>query len=405
VRALGALRDTPRMTAPTHRLSAVRRDGRQVSSLELFFDLVFVLALTQTSGLMESGHAWRTIGQGLLVLGVLWWTWVGYAWLTSVVDPDSGLCRLVVLVAMGGTLVVALCVPEAFGDRALMLALAYAVVRAMHILLFWLAATGDRELRRSVAGLAVGAAIGVGLLIVAAFLEGGLQAGVWVVALLIDMGSPFVFGSRGWHLVPGHFVERHGLIVILALGESIVALGVASELELTGPVITASVIGLTLAAAMWWSYFDVGSLLAEERLEAAPEGAVQNEMARDGFSLLHFPIVAGIVLVAVGSHSVLAHVTDHLDAVAATALGGGVALFLLGQVAFKRRVVGTFSTLRTGAAVLALALIAVGQWVPGWLTLSLAAAIVWGLVGVEILRYADLRSEVRRHHHEVHAEG
>jgi low temperature requirement protein LtrA len=386
-------------------LSAARRDGGQVSSLELFFDLVFVLAFTQTSGLMEDGHSWAAMGEGLLVLGVLWWTWVGYAWLTSVVDPDAGLCRLVVFVAMAGTLVVALCVPEAFGDRALLLAAAYAVVRAAHIVLFWMAGEGDRELRRSVAGLAVGATIGVGLIVVAAFLDGWVQPMVWVVALVVDMGGPFVFGSGGWHLVPSHFVERHGLIVILALGESIVALGVASQIELTGSVIAASVVGLALAAAMWWSYFDVHVLLAERRLVAAPVGKVQNEMARDGYSFLHFPIVAGIVLVAVGTHAALAHLSEHLDTLGATALAGGLAVFLAGQVGFKIRVVGLLSPLRIGATVLALVLIPVALAVPAWLSLVLATTLAWGLVTVETFHFADLRAEVRQQHHDAGAEG
>jgi low temperature requirement protein LtrA len=400
-------RATLRLVATTgHRLSAARRDGGQVSSLELFFDLVFVLAFTQTSGLMEDGHSWAAMGEGLLVLGVLWWTWVGYAWLTSVVDPDAGLCRLVVFVAMAGTLVVALCVPEAFGDRALLLAAAYAVVRAAHIVLFWMAGEGDRELRRSVAGLAVGATIGVGLIVVAAFLDGWVQPMVWLVALLVDMGVPFLFGSEGWHLVPSHFVERHGLIVILALGESIVALGVASRVDLTGSVIAASVVGLALAAAMWWSYFDVHVLLAERRLVAARVGKEQNEMARDGFSFLHLPIVAGIVLVAVGTHAVLAHLSEHLDTLGATALAGGLAVFLAGQVGFKIRVVGLLSPLRMGATVLALGLIPVALAVPAWLALVLATALAWGLVTVETFHFADLRAEVRQHRHdEATAEG
>jgi low temperature requirement protein LtrA len=172
-----------------HRLSTRRRDGEAVSPLELFFDLVFVLAITQCSALMESGGSGRTVVQGLLVLGVLWWSWVGYAWLTSLVDPDDGLARLVMFVAMAAMLVVALCVPHAFDDRAIALTLAgaYAVVRAVHIALFAIASTDDERLRRAVISLGCGAAVGVSLVAVAALLDGPAQALVWFVALAIDM--------------------------------------------------------------------------------------------------------------------------------------------------------------------------------------------------------------------------
>lgn len=391
------------MAATGHRLTATRRDGRQVTTLELFFDLVFVLAITQTSGLMETGHAWRAVGQALLALGVIWWTWVGYAWLTSVVDPDSGLARLVVLTSMGGLLVMAICVPEAFGDRALLFAVAYGVVRAMHILLFWLTSADDPDLRRSVAELAGGTVVGVGLLVVAAFLDGPAQAGLWALALVLDMGVPFLFGSEGWRIVPAHFVERHGLIVILALGESIVALGVGAELELTGAVIAAAVVGLALGAAMWWSYFDVGALMAEQRLTDAPPGKVQNEMARDGYSFLHLPIVAGIVLVAVGTHGVLVHVGDHLDAVSAFALGGGLAIFMAGQFAFKWRVVGTRSPLRAASVVVFAGLAVLATVIPAWVTLAAAAVLLWALIAVEARLYAEVRAEVRQRQHAEHA--
>src|SRR3954469_1683731 len=190
-----------------HRISTRRRDGATVTPLELFFDLVFVLAITQCTALMESGHGWRTVGQGLLVLGVLWWSWVGYAWLTSVVDPDEGLVRVVMFVAMAGMLVIALCVPHAFDDRALGLTLAgaYAVVRAAHIGLFAIASTDDPLLRRAVIGLGCGAVVGVSLVAVAARCDGWVQGALWLVAIAIDMAVPFLFGSEGWHLEPAHF--------------------------------------------------------------------------------------------------------------------------------------------------------------------------------------------------------
>ena len=384
-------------TGRPHRISARRRDGALVSPLELFFDLVFVLAITQCSSLMESGHGWRTVGQGVLVLGVLWWSWVGYAWLTSVVDPDDGLVRVVMFVAMAAMLVVALCVPEAFDNRGLGLTLAgaYAVVRAAHIGLFMIASTDDPRLRRSVISLGCGATVGVALVAVAALCDGWVQGALWLTALVIDMAVPFLFGSDGWHLEPHHFAERHGLIVLIALGESIVALGAGTTVGLTAGVVAAAVLGVALAAAMWWTYFDVGSLRAAQALENEPPGQVQNEMARDAYSLLHFPVVAGVVLVALGLEHVLAHVTEPLDDVSSVVLAGGVALFLLGQVAFKYRLSHQFSYHRIVVAACYLAAIPLFRVVDAWAALTIAAVAAWALVGYEVRHYADVRAAVR----------
>src|SRR3989475_2218709 len=176
------------------RLTAVMREGERVTSLELFFDLVFVLALTQCTALVSGTPTWRGLVRALLILGVLWWSWVGYAWLTSVVNPEEGTVRLVMLAAMAALLVAALAVPGTFGGDALLFACAYGVVRAAHIALFMLASRGDEALRRSTVGLGVSTAIGVGLLVAAAFTSRGLQLGLWALALLLDMGGPYMFG-------------------------------------------------------------------------------------------------------------------------------------------------------------------------------------------------------------------
>ena len=282
------------------RLAAVLRDEERVTPLELFFDLVFVLALTQCTALMADTPTWKGIAQGLLVLGVLWWSWVGYAWLTSVVNPEEGVVRLAMFAAMAALLVVALCVPHAFGELGLLFAAAYAVVRAAHIALFTLASRDDPALRRATVGLAVSTALGTGLLVAAAFADGALQGGLWALALALDMGGPYVVGGQGWKLMPSHFAERHGLIVIIALGESIVAIGVGAELAVDAGVVVAAVLGVAVAAALWWLYFDIVALVAERRLSKAAEGRERNEIARDSYSYLHFPMVAGIVLVAWG---------------------------------------------------------------------------------------------------------
>ncbi|HKA93802.1 MAG TPA: low temperature requirement protein A, partial [Acidimicrobiia bacterium] len=231
------------------RITAELREGEVVKPLELFFDLVFVLGFTQCTVLMEDQPTWEGVGRAMLVLAVLWWAWVGFAWLTSVIEPEEGAVRLVIFGATAGLVVVGLCVPEAFGDRALLFAVAYGVVRVAHIALFLIASRDDPALRRSVLlGLAVSTAAAMGLLIGASFLSGAAQETLWATAILIDWGGPALFGTQGWKLVPGHFAERHSLIIILALGESIVSLGVGARADLTAGVITAAVLGVALAA-------------------------------------------------------------------------------------------------------------------------------------------------------------
>ena len=389
-------------TAPGRRqprLGAVLRDGdgERVKPLELFFDLVYVLALTQCTALMADNPSWEGLAQGLLVLGVLWWSWVGYAWLTSVVDPEEGAVRIAMFAAMAGILVAALCVPGAFGDEALLFALAYGVVRAAHIWLFAIASRDDPELRRSVVGLGVGTAVGVGLLVAASFADGPLQGGLWALALLLDAGEPYVFGAEGWKLVPGHFAERHGLIMIIALGESIVAIGVGAGLEVDAGVIVAAVLGIVVAASLWWLYFDVVALVAERRLSRAAPGVERNEIARDSYSYLHFPMIAGVVLIALGLKRTLAHVEEPLRLVPLAAMLGGAAAYLLAHVAFRWRNVHRFSSQRVIAAALLVALVPIADalhW-DALATLTLLAVVLIALIVYETRRFAELRDRMR----------
>jgi low temperature requirement protein LtrA len=373
------------------------REGERVTPLELFFDLVFVLALTQCTALMARTPTWEGLLKGLLALGMLWWAWVGYAWLTSVVDPEEGSVRLVIFAAMAAMLVAALCVPGAFGSEALLFACAYAVVRGAHIALFTIASREDPALRHSVAGLAYSTAIGAGLLFVAAFTGGALQLGLWGLALVLDMGGPYLFGADGWKLVPGHFAERHGLIVLIALGESIVALGVGAKVVLDAGIVAAAVLGVVVAAALWWVYFDVTAIVAERRLSGTEEGRERNEMARDSYSYLHLPMVAGIALLAVGLKLTLEDVNDPLKLVPTAALLGGAALYLLAHVAFRLRNMRTLSRRRLVCAVTLIALVpvTVAIGIPSLATLGVLAATLTGLILYEVLRYADARERVR----------
>jgi low temperature requirement protein LtrA len=379
----------------TPRLTAVLRADERVTPLELFFDLVFVLAITQCTALMAHTPTWLGLAKGLIVLAILWWSWVGYAWLTSVVDPEEGAVRLVMFGAMAGLLVAALCVPHAFGSSAVLFAGAYGVVRAAHIALFVVASREDAALRHSVIGLAGSTALGVALLVLGAVVGGVAQIGLWTLAVVLDMVGPFLFGADGWKLVPGHFAERHGLIVIIALGESIVALGVGAQAAIDLGIVVAAVLGVVVAGALWWLYFDVVSYVAERRLAQAAPGREQNEMARDSYSYLHFLMVAGIVLVALGMKQTLAQVEDPLKLVPAAAMLGGTALYLLAHVAFRLRNVHTLNPRRLACALLLLALVPAGVALPSLATLGLLAAVLVALIAYETVRYAEARERIR----------
>ena len=363
--------------------------------LELFFDLVFVFAITQVTALMSADPHWDGVARGLLVLATLWWSWAAYAWLTNTIDTEDGIVRVAIFGAMGAMLLASLAVPHAFGDDAVLFAVAYGLVRIAHLVIYSLADRADADLQHAIATLLPGTLIGVSLLLAAATQDGVAQGALWAVAIALDIAGPYIFGVSGWHLAPAHFAERHGLIVLIALGESIVALGIGAQGVALGlGVVTAAVLGLAVACALWWAYFDVVALVAERRLRAE-HGVAQLRMARDSYSYLHLPMVAGIVLVALGAKKTLAHVGDPLELVPAFGLCGGVALYLLGHVAFRLRNVRTLSVRRVVAAAVLLALVPVAVEIPALATLALVAAISAGLIAYESLRYADARERVR----------
>ena len=381
--------------ASGRRIAAPMRRDARVMPLELFFDLVFVLALTQCTALMADQPTWEGLVKGVLVLAVLWWAWVGYAWLTSVVDPEAWLVRTTMFAAMAALLIVALAVPEAFGDLALLFACAYAFVRIAHIALFVIIGRDDPAFLRSTTGLGIGTAIGFSLLVAASFADGLTQGLLWAVALALDVGEPYVFGSEGWRLEPGHFAERHGLFVIIALGESIVAIGIGAEHGVDAGVVVAAVLGVAISAALWWLYFDVVALVAERRLHNAAPGKERNEIARDSYSYLHFPMIAGIVLLALGLKKSLEHVGDPLHVEPATALLGGIALYLLAHVAFRWRNVHRFSTQRLAAAIVLVALVPLAVEVPALATIGIATGVLVVLIAYETVRFAELRERLR----------
>ncbi len=365
-----------------------------VTPLELFFDLVFVFALTQVTGFISDDPTWAGIGRGLLILAALWWAWGAYAWLTNEIDPNEGSARLAVFGSMAAMFVAALAVPHAFDTDAVLFGLAYFAVRLMHVVLF-AEATPNVDVRQATFRLARTAVPGPALLIAAGFLDGWAEIGVWVLALTIDYSGPYVFGVRGFSISADHFAERYGLIVIIALGESIVAIGIgAAGIELGVAVVVAAVLGIALVCALWWAYFDIVALVARRKLVEA-HGHERVQLARDTFSYLHLPMFAGIVLVALGLKKVLGHVGDPLETVPAVALCGGVALYLLSHDTMRYRSVRSVNPRRLLAAAAAAALIPAATRVDGVVSLALVAGVSVAFVAYVTVRFREARARLR----------
>jgi low temperature requirement protein LtrA len=368
---------------------------RRVTALELFFDLVFVFAVTQVTGFISAHPTGMRLLEGVAILVVLWWAWECYAWLGNTAASDEGLFRVVLLTAMGAMLIAAVAVPNAFGGDALAFGLAYAAVRVLHLVAYRLLARSDPSLLVVVRNLGVMMGPVAVLLVVAGLVDEGLRTACWVAAVTIDVGGLYLAGVDGWRVDAAHLAERHGLIVIIALGESIVALGAGAQGHpLDAGLITAILLGATVAAGFWWAYFDVVALVAERRFRRAT-GVARARIARDSYTYLHLPMVAGIILFAVGVKKTLAHVGDPLALVPAVALCGGVALYLLAHVAFRLRNVHSLNRARLLCAVLLLALVPVATEVAALVALGLTAAAITGVLVYERVRYHDARERIR----------
>src|ERR671910_786087 len=368
----------------------------RVTPLELFFDLVFVFALTQVTAFLSDHLTWIGMLQGAALLVVLWAAWGGYSWLTNAVPAEDVItARLLIFLAMAAMFVASLAAPDAFGRYGVLFGSAYVVVWLVQVLLYVQPPGSEPVQRRAMLRLAPGAVGGPVLLIVAGFLDGYAQGALWAVGLAIAYGVAFVRGVSGFRVHAGHFAERHGLIVIIALGESIVAVGVGASGVGLGPrVLVAVVLGIALAAALWWAYFDLVMLTAEHRLSEA-RGEERARLARDSYSYLHLPMVAGIIFAALGIEQTLAHVATPLDTIRAVALCGGVALYLLGHNAFRLRDEGSVSVPRLVVTMLCLALIPVAVSVPSLITLAVLALVLCGLAAFETATSREFRRELR----------
>jgi low temperature requirement protein LtrA len=372
----------------------VDESEKRVAPLELFFDLVFVFALTQVTELMSQNPTWEGLGQGMLVMIALWWAWGAYAWLTNYIAAEEGLERLLMFGVMGAMLFAALAVPHAFGDDALLFAIAYAIARWLHIFI-WAEANENIDTGQAIVRLARTALPAPALLIAAAFVDDGTtRAVIWIVALLLDLAGPFVFGVRGFRVSARHFAERFGLIVIIALGESIVAIGAGVSSDLDAGIIVAAGFGLIVSCALWWAYFDVWALITETRFRQA-RGHTRVLIARDVYSYLHLPMTAGVVLIALGIKKTIGDVDEPLKVAPAAALFGGIALYYAGHIGIRWRMTHTLFRGRVVALVVSVALIPVATEVDALLALGLAAVLTSAVILYEVLRYSEDRHRIR----------
>jgi low temperature requirement protein LtrA len=373
----------------------IAESEHRVTPLELFFDLVFVFAFTQVTTLLLEDVTWAGLGRGLLVLAVLWWAWASYAWLTNTVDADGGLVLAVLLVATGAMFVAALAVPEAFGRHRFVFALAFVIVLLMFVGLFALAGRAEPDLLAAVVRMARTTVLGGALILAAAFVHSGLRPALWLAGLAVGFFGPALGGVRGWRVHPAHFAERHGLILIIAIGEALVAIGFGARGSgLGAEVIVAAVLGLVVAASFWLAYFDFFSV-GVQRLLADRRGEQRAALARDAYTYLHLPMVAGIVLFAFAMKTTLAHVDAELHVIPAVALCGGSALYLLAYVALRLRVSRTLSRGRAVASAGFAALVPVAVVVPALVTIALVAAVWLGLHGYELIWWREERARRR----------
>ena len=377
----------------------------RVTNFELFFDLVYVFALTQITEYMSRVHSGVGIARGLLLLLLTWFSWSAYAWLGNQARADLAVTRAGMAFAMAGVFVIALCVPEAWSDREgglyapVTLAVAYLFVRCVHQVVSARLAHGDRALLRQIRFSWLHVLGGGALLISGAALGGRVQTEMMAAAIAVDWGG-FYLTSRwgGWRIhSTKYFTERHNLFIILAIGESLLAMGAARlGTNLDTPLLVAALIGIGIALGLWWLYFDLITLAVEDRLHRA-EAATRLKLAVDAFGYGHFPIVAGIVLGALGLEGVVEHAADTkgLGGFYAWALSGGAALYVAGLVLFGWLTLRAWGTMRLAAVCLLLAWVGPATMLPP-LAAAGGVAIILGLLAFfETHRYAGLRNAIR----------
>jgi len=375
-------------------------DEERTTPVELFFDLVFVYAITQMAHLVSAHPTPVGFARCAVVLATVWYAWICFAWLTNNVGVGDGVVRVGVLAAAGASFLVALAVPHALDSEVLLFVVAYLVVRLLHVVLYAYGTRRAPAAHRNVLAIAPTFVLGPAALFALPWLPEGWRLPYLLVALAFDVSSPYVSGVAELPVRPAHFAERFALFVIITLGESIVSIGVGAGARPHGAVLIAVALAFLLAVLLWWAYFDVVSTAAERRLGRAAR-AERAILARDAYTYIHYVIVAGIVGFAVGCKKLVADPTQQLATAGAVALCGGVAIYLLGHALFRLRMTRSIGRHHLAGAAASAALIFVSPRVPalavaGLLAVILAAAAAW-----ERLERARRR---RRHQAEVVAD-
>jgi len=370
-------------------------EERKTSYLELFFDLVFVFAFTQVTSLILEDTSPQGFARAALVLAMVWWAWSAYAWMTNAIDVENAVTRLIVFAAMVAGFFMALAVPDAFQDEAAWFAVAYFVVRVLNSALYAWGVRDNPEVLRAVARLSpwfVGAAV---VALAGGFVDPDYRAWLWLASLVIDVVGTLTVAGMEWNVSPSHFAERFALIVIIALGESIVAIGIGtSELTRDATYALSVIVAFAGVAALWWAYFDFTAIAAERSLRRASPHA-RGPLARDVFTYFHYPVVLGIILYAVAAKKTLEHPLDPLSEPGRWALGLGVALFFVGFALMRFRVIRRIAWERLGAAALALVLAVSLARPDAILTLGAVVAVIVASVVVETVRLRDVRAGLR----------
>jgi low temperature requirement protein LtrA len=367
-----------------------------VTPRELFFDLVFVFAFTQVATLLADDPTFAGIGRGVLVLAALWWAWTAYAWLTNTVDPEESVVGAALLVALIAMFIAALVVPDVFDDEGALFGVAFLVVVAMHLALYALAGRGHRDLLVAVLRLAPGTLGGAILILVAGFTDGA-RTWLWLAALACTYIGALLSGSTGWRIHPSHLAERYGLVLIIALGEAFIAIGIGAAGIGIGPgEVVAAILGLLVASSFWLAYFDFFSIRGERMLRDL-QGAERVALARDAYAYAHLPLIVGIVLFAFAMKTIVGHVGEELDSVTAFALCGGSALYLLTYSAIRMRIERrvTLSRGRFVAALVLLLVLPLATVVPALAALALVTLVWLALHTYELVWWREARAESR----------
>jgi low temperature requirement protein LtrA len=381
--------------------SLIRDSGaeQRATTLELFYDLVFVFAITQVSHLLLDHLDWEGAGQAALVLLVVWWSWNYTTWVTNELDPRSTIVRLLLIALMLGSLLMAIAIPQAFGDKALLFAASYVAIQVGRHTFLTFVAAGPGTIERQRAGQILIWFLVAGVFwISGAIADGSTRTVLWLLALGLDYAAPLVtfwvpglrrLRPEAWEVGSGHFAERFQLFVIIALGETIVITGATtSDLELTTARVTAFALAFLSTAALWWLYFNLVATITERRLAAAEDRTV---IARDAFTYLHVLIFAGILLSAVGDELVIAHPTDEPPDDELIAIVCGPALYLLAHVALRLRLAHSIAGRRLAGAVACLAVGAVGTFAPALVVAALLVTILVAVIAGDQLAAARRR--------------